>query len=175
MNQVGESGIYWHISGMKWEHVPFMNLAHLLPMFIGEYRHTLDAKNRLSVPAKFRKELGSSVVVTRGLDHCLFVYSKAAWKKEAQKFSAHSTGAASGRAFARLMLAGANEADVDSAGRILVPDYLKAYAGLSGKCVVAGVSDRVELWDEAAWETYTKDIERDADSFAEALGAKALA
>ena len=72
------------------------------------------------------------------------------------------------------MLAGASEADVDSAGRILVPDYLKSYATLSGKCVVAGVSDRVELWDEAAWESYTKDIERDADSFAEALGAKAL-
>lgn len=144
-------------------------------MLIGEYRHTLDAKNRLSVPAKFRKELGSSVIVTRGLDHCLFVYPKAAWKKEAQKFSAHSAGAAAGRAFARLMLAGANEADVDSAGRVLIPDYLKAYASLSGKCVVAGVAERVEIWDEGAWEAYTKDIERDADSFAEALGSRALA
>lgn len=161
---------------MKWELVPFINLAKiLLTMFIGEYRHTLDAKNRLSLPAKFRKELGSSVIVTRGLDHCLFVYPKAAWKKEAQKFAAHSAGGAAGRAFARLMLAGANEADVDSAGRILVPDYLKSYAVLSGKCVVAGVSDRVELWDETAWEAYTKDIERDADSFAETLGARALA
>lgn len=156
---------------MKWEHVSFIN-SRLLTMLIGEYRHTLDAKNRLSLPAKFRKELGSSVIVTRGLDHCLFVYTKAAWKTEAKKFAEHSTGAASGRAIARLMLAGANEADVDSAGRILVPDYLKSYAGLSGKCVVAGVSDRVELWDEAAWETYTKNIERDADSFAEALGSR---
>ena len=144
-------------------------------MLIGEYRHTLDAKNRVSVPAKFRKELGASVVVTRGLDKCLFVYPKAAWKKEAQKFAAHSSGTAAGRAFARLMLSGASEADVDSAGRILVPDYLKAYAGLTGKCVVAGVSDRAELWDEDAWESYTKSIERDADSFAEALGERALA
>ncbi len=144
-------------------------------MFIGEYRHTLDAKNRVSLPAKFRKELGTSVIVTRGLDHCLFVYPKAAWKKEAQKFAQHSAGGAAGRAFARLMLAGANEADVDSAGRILVPDYLKAYATLSGKCVVAGVSDRVELWDEPAWETYTKNIERDADQFAETLGEKSFA
>lgn len=144
-------------------------------MFIGEYRHTLDAKNRVSLPAKFRKELGSTVVVTRGLDKCLFVYSKGAWKEQAKVFAAHSSGAASGRAFARLMLAGASEADVDSAGRVLVPDYLKAYAGLAGKCVVAGVADRVELWDEPAWEAYTRDIERDADSFAEALGAKALA
>lgn len=139
-------------------------------MFIGEYRHTLDAKNRLSLPAKFRKELGSSVVVTRGLDRCLFVYSKAAWKKEAQRFAAHSAGTAAGRAFARLMLAGANEVDVDSAGRVLVPDYLKAYANLAGKCVVAGVSDRIELWDEGAWDTYTEAIERDADAYAEALG-----
>ncbi len=143
-------------------------------MFIGEYRHTLDAKNRVSLPAKFRKELGSSVIVTRGLDHCLFVYPKAAWKKEAQKFAQHSSGGAAGRAFARLMLAGANEADVDSAGRVLVPDYLRTYAGLSGKCVVAGVSDRVELWDEPVWEQYTTDIERDADQFAETLGQKGL-
>jgi len=144
-------------------------------MFIGEYRHTLDAKNRISLPAKFRKELGTSVVVTRGLDHCLFVYPKAAWKKEAQKFAEHSSGGAAGRAFARLMLAGANEADVDSAGRILLPDYLKTYAGLAAKCVVAGVSDRVELWDEPAWETYTAGIERDADQYAETLGARSLA
>lgn len=144
-------------------------------MLIGEYRHTLDAKNRLSLPAKFRKELGSGVVVTRGLDHCLFVYPKTAWKREAQKFAAHSSGTAAGRAFARLMLAGANEAEVDSAGRVLVPDYLRTYAKLGTKCVVAGVADRIEIWDETAWEAYTKDIERDADSFAEALGAKAIA
>ena len=143
-------------------------------MFIGEYRHTIDAKNRVSLPAKFRKELGASVIVTRGLDHCLFVYPKSAWKKEAQKFAEHSSGGAAGRAFARLMLAGASEADVDSAGRVLLPDYLKAYAGLNAtKCVVAGVSDRVELWDEAAWETYTTSIERDADAYAETLSSSA--
>ncbi len=161
---------------MKWEQNPFIILAKNLPiMLIGEYRHTLDAKNRLSLPAKFRKELGSSVIVTRGLDHCLFVYPKAAWKVEAKKFAEHSSGGAAGRAFARLMLAGANEADLDSAGRMLLPDYLKSYAGLSTKCVVAGVSDRLEIWDESAWEAYTKDIERDADSFAETLGARSLA
>ncbi len=109
---------------MKWEITSFN--AEPLLMLIGEYRHTLNAKNRLSLPAKFRKELGNSIIVTRGLDHCLFVYTKAAWKKEAQKFAEHSAGAAAGRAFARLMLAGASEADVDSAGRVLMPDYLKS-------------------------------------------------
>ncbi|MBA3789020.1 division/cell wall cluster transcriptional repressor MraZ [Patescibacteria group bacterium] len=138
-------------------------------MFIGEYRHTFDAKNRISLPAKFRKELGASVIVTRGLDHCLYVYPKAAWKKEAAKIAIHSTGGAAGRGLSRLLLAGATEADVDSAGRILIPDYLKTFAGLAVKSVIAGVSDRVEVWDERAWETYTKNIERDADAFAEKL------
>jgi MraZ protein len=140
-------------------------------MFIGEYRHTLDAKNRLSLPAKFRKELGSSVIVTRGLDHCLFVYTKASWKKEAARIAGYSTGSAAGRGLSRLMLAGASEAEVDSAGRILIPDYLKSFATLSAKAVVAGVSDRVEIWDEDAWTTYTQNIERDADQFAETLGS----
>jgi MraZ protein len=139
-------------------------------MFIGEYRHTFDAKNRISLPAKFRKELGVSVIVTRGLDHCLYVYPKASWKKEAARISAYSSGSAAGRGLARLMLAGASEADVDSTGRILIPDYLKTFASLSVKSVIAGVSDRVEVWDEQAWETYTKNIERDADQFAEKLG-----
>lgn len=138
-------------------------------MFIGEYRHTFDAKNRISLPSKFRKELGGSVIVTRGLDKCLFVYPKAAWKKEAEKLAEHSSGNAAGRGLARLMLAGASEADVDSAGRILVPDYLKSFAGLSVKAVVAGVSGRVELWDERAWTMYTKQIEKNADDFADSL------
>ena len=139
-------------------------------MFIGEYRHTFDSKNRISLPAKFRKELGTSVVVTRGLDHCLFVYPKSAWKKQAAAFAQQSTGSAAGRGLARLMLAGASETDVDGSGRILVPDYLKSFANLTEKGVVAGVSDRIEVWDERAWEEYTKSIERDAEAFAEKLG-----
>lgn len=139
-------------------------------MFIGEYRHTFDAKNRISLPAKFRKELGTQVVVTRGLDKCLFIYPKAAWKKQAAAFASQSTGSAAGRGLARLMLAGASETDVDGSGRILVPDYLKGYAGILDKSVVAGVADRVEVWDETAWGEYTKSIERDAEAFAEKLG-----
>ncbi|MDB4992225.1 MAG: cell division protein MraZ, MraZ protein [Parcubacteria group bacterium] len=138
-------------------------------MFIGEYRHTFDAKNRISVPSKFRKELGKTVIVTRGLDRCLFVYPLSAWKKEAAKLSEYATGSAAGRGLSRLMLSGASEADVDSAGRILVPDYLKSFAALSTKAVVAGVNERVELWDEDAWMTYTETIERDADALAESL------
>lgn len=138
-------------------------------MFIGEYRHTFDAKNRISLPAKFRKELGRTVIVTRGLDRCLFVYPMSAWKKEAAKLAEYATGSAAGRGLSRLLLSGASEADVDSAGRILVPDYLKSFASLSAKAVVAGVNERVELWDEEAWNAYTATIERDADALAEQL------
>ncbi len=99
------------------------------------------------------------------------MYPKSAWKTEAAKMAKNSLGNAAGRGLARLMLAGATEAEVDTAGRVLVPDYLKSFAALSVKSVIAGVSDRVEIWDEGAWEKYTADIERDADQFAEKLSA----
>lgn len=139
-------------------------------MFIGEYLHTLDPKNRISLPAKFRKELGRAVVITRGLDHCLFVYPKKAWVAEASARAVHAGGTAAARGLARLFLAGAMEAEVDGAGRVLVPDHLKKFAGLTSKAVIAGVANRVEIWDESAWQNYTQSIERDADSFAETLG-----
>ena len=139
-------------------------------MFIGEYTHTLDPKNRLSLPAKFRKDLGKSVVLTRGLDKCLFVYPKKEWATEAAARAAHASGTAAGRGLARLFLAGAMEAEVDSAGRVLIPDHLKGYAHLRSKAVVAGVASRIEIWDEATWKKYTTAIERDADAFAEKLG-----
>jgi MraZ protein len=139
-------------------------------MFIGEYLHTLDPKNRISLPAKFRKDLGRAVVITRGLDRCLFVYPKKAWAKEAEARATHAGGTAAARGLARLFLAGAMEAEVDSAGRILIPDHLKSFAGLSSKAVIAGVATRVEMWDETAWKKYTASIERDADAFAEQLG-----
>ncbi len=140
-------------------------------MFIGEYTHTLDPKNRISLPAKFRKDLGRSVVITRGLDHCLFVYSKKEWAKEAESRAFHAGGNAAGRGLARLFLAGAMEVDVDSAGRVLIADHLRAYAGLSSKAIIAGVASRIEIWDEGAWKTYTASIERDADALAESLTA----
>ena len=140
-------------------------------MFIGEYLHTLDPKNRVSLPAKFRKDLGRAVVLTRGLDHCLFVYPKKAWANEALSRAARAGGTAAERGLARLFLAGAMEAEVDAVGRVLVPDHLKSFAGLKAKTVIAGVADRIEIWDEAAWKKYTAAIERDADAFAETLGA----
>ena len=139
-------------------------------MFIGEYLHTLDPKNRISLPARFRKDLGRAVVMTRGLDHCLFVYPKKEWAKEAESRALHAGGTAAARGLARLFLAGAMEAEVDAAGRVLIPDHLKSFAGLGDKAVIAGVAGRIEIWDETAWKKYTAEIERDADAFAETLG-----
>jgi MraZ protein len=139
-------------------------------MFLGEYTHIFDSKNRISVPSKFRKGLGRAVVVTRGLDHCLYVYSRKAWEKEARTYAEGASGNAARRGLARLFLAGSFEAEVDGSGRVLIPENLKSFASISDKAVIAGVADRVEIWEETAWKKYTADIERDADAFAEKVG-----
>jgi MraZ protein len=135
-------------------------------MFLGEYLHTFDSKNRISLPSKFRKGLGRVVVVTRGLDHCLYIYSRKNWEKVAERYVADSYGNTSERGLARLFLAGSFEAEVDGAGRILVPDNLKHFAGIKTKAIVAGVANRVEVWDEDSWKRYTKSIERQAETLA---------
>lgn len=139
-------------------------------MFLGEYLHTLDSKNRIAIPSKFRKDLGRVIVVTRGLDHCLYVYSKKAWEKEAQKYAGEVNGNAARRGLARLFLAGSSEAEVDRSGRVLIPEHLKSFASIADTAVIAGVFERVEIWEEKAWKRYTNAIERDADAFAEKVG-----
>jgi len=139
-------------------------------MLIGEYDHILDPKRRLSLPSKFRKELGRKVVVTRGLDNCLFVYSTKEWEHISKRLGDLSIGQADTRGFNRFMLSGAVEAEVDSAGRILIPDFLARFARLANKVVVAGIHNRVEIWNERAWREYKRRIERQADQMAEKLG-----
>lgn len=139
-------------------------------MLIGEYTHTLDSKKRLSLPAKFRKELGKKVVITKGLDNCLFVYSLKEWDAIAEKLASLPIGQADTRGFNRFMLSGAVETDVDSVGRMLVPDFLKDFAGLKSKVIIAGVHTRVEIWNEKSWDSYKKRIEKQADVMAEKLG-----
>jgi MraZ protein len=139
-------------------------------MLIGEYTHSLDAKKRLSLPAKFRKELGKKVVITHGLDKCLFVYTLKHWDAVSEKLSSLSMGQYDSRGFTRFILAGATEIDIDSIGRVLIPDYLKEFANLSSKVILTGVFNRVEIWNEKAWQEYKKNIEQNADSLAEKLG-----
>src|SRR3989338_4307779 len=128
-------------------------------MFIGEYAHNLDEKGRIAIPIKFRKDLSKGAVVTRGLDSCLFVYTKSEWEKLAEKLATLPISQANSRAFARLMLAGAMDVDVDKQGRIVLPEYLRQFAGLSKNVIVAGLYSRVEIWDESKWQAYKKQTE----------------
>lgn len=139
-------------------------------MFIGEYTHSIDVKKRLALPSKFRKSLGKTVVVTRGLDNCLFVYPMSEWKALAEKLGTMPIGEASTRSFVRLMLAGAVDVTADAQGRVLIPDYLKEYAGLSKDVIVAGLFNRLEVWDEKRWNIYKVNAEKNTDKIAENLG-----
>ncbi len=139
-------------------------------MFIGEFTHNLDPKGRIAVPAIFRGKAGSVFIVTRGLDRCLFVFAASDWETLAQKLIALPLAQANSRAFARLMLAGATETEVDSQGRILIPDYLRQYADLKKEAVVAGLYNRMEIWDAGIWSAYKKKTESASDEIAEKLG-----
>lgn len=139
-------------------------------MFIGQFSHTLDEKGRLSVPVKFRSGLSDGLVVTRGLDRSLFLYPKHEWERLAQKLAALPLGKSDTRAIARLMLAGAMEADIDSAGRIMIPSYLRDYANLKKSVVITGLYDRLEIWDEETWNAYRVQTEAEGNDIAERLG-----
>ncbi|MFZ2153658.1 MAG: division/cell wall cluster transcriptional repressor MraZ [Candidatus Moraniibacteriota bacterium] len=139
-------------------------------MFIGEYQHTIDPKKRVAMPSKCRVELGKKVVITRGMDNCLFVYPMKTWEKLAQKLGNLPVGESGTRSFIRLMLAGALDVELDKQGRILIPDYLKDYAGLKKDVTVAGLFDRLEIWDKTKWNVYKSKAEKSSDEIAEQLG-----
>lgn len=138
-------------------------------MLIGEYQHSLDSKGRLSVPVKFRSELGSSAIVTKGLDGCLFLYPKGEWEKMTMKLANLPVSSSSARAFSRLMLSGAMEVEIDKLGRALLPAYLREYAGVTNEAVLSGVFNRVEIWDKKTWKDYTKQAEASSSENAEKL------
>jgi len=139
-------------------------------VFIGEYQHILDEKKRLAVPAKFRKSFRPGIVLTRGLDGCLFVYTIKEWEKIAEKLGSLPLGERDTRSFIRMVLAGATDGKLDSQGRVLIPGYLKKYANLKKEVVIAGLFNRLEIWDKELWESYKKNAERNQDEIAEQLG-----
>lgn len=139
-------------------------------MLIGEYKHTLDDKKRISLPSKFRKEIGKKIVITPGLDNCLFVFTMSQWGKISEKLSHSSMLQADSRSFNRFMFGGAVEVEIDSIGRMLIPDFLVERAHLKSKVSVIGVQDRIEIWNEEAWSDYKKVMEKQADALAEKLG-----
>lgn len=141
-------------------------------MLIGQYSHTIDDKNRLSLPAKFRKEMGKKVVITPGLDSCLFIFTMKEWEKIAERLSVRegSMLQADNRGFNRYLLGGAVEVEVDGVGRMLLPEHIRVRANLKSKVVFIGVRDRAELWDEETWNNYRSEVEGKAGALAEKLG-----
>ncbi|WP_026690005.1 division/cell wall cluster transcriptional repressor MraZ [Alteribacter aurantiacus] len=133
-------------------------------MFMGEFRHNIDEKGRMIIPAKFREDLGSSFVVTRGLDQCLFVYPEQEWRHLEEKLKTLPFTKKDARAFTRFFFSGATECELDKQGRANIASVLRSYAKLEKECVIIGVSNRVEIWSKEIWEEYVAESE---DSFAE--------
>ncbi len=144
-------------------------------MLIGEYIHTIDNKNRVSLPAKFRKILGKKIVVTPGLDKCLFIFTSKEWLKVSKKLSDSNSELsflkADQRSFNRYMFGRAAEVEVDSIGRILLPEFLKEKIGLKNTAVIVGVEDRVEVWEEKTWNEQKDAMEKQAEHLAEKLAS----
>lgn len=138
-------------------------------MLIGEYIHSIDEKNRLSFPIKFRKEMGKTVVIAPGIEKSLFVFTPAQWKKTVDKL-AEGSFQEDNRSFSRYMIGGASEVSVDANGRILIPESLKTKIAIKDKVAIVGVYTRVELWEEGTWKAYQKDVEIKADKLANRLG-----
>ena len=138
-------------------------------MFIGEYKYNLDSKNRLAIPSKFRKMFKDGAVITKGLDNCLFIYTDKEWKKLVEKLAALPISQAKSRAFSRMMLAGAMDVKLDGQGRVILPDYLKGFAGLGKKVILAGLYNRLEVWDEKMWSKYQRSSEKDTTEISEGL------
>ncbi|MEA2715521.1 MAG: transcriptional regulator MraZ [Candidatus Parcubacteria bacterium] len=175
----------WGTMTIKWEEVVRKDISHnfnfegiSMPrrsrghMLIGQFNHTIDDKNRLSLPAKFREEMGKKVVITPGLDSCLFIFTVKQWEKISERLSVSESSMlqADNRGLNRYLLGGAVEVGVDAAGRMLLPEHLRSRAKLTNKVVFIGVRDRAELWDETAWNEYSDRVGNKADELAEKLG-----
>lgn len=142
-------------------------------MLIGEYIHTIDEKNRVSLPVKFRKEMGKKIIITPGLDNCLFIFTTKEWEKVSNRLSSGDTDlsflSSDQRTFNRNMFGQASDVEVDTIGRILIPDYLKEKIKITGKVALIGVQDRVEVWNEKSWSQFKGEAERKAEGLAEKL------
>jgi MraZ protein len=142
-------------------------------MLLGEYEHTIDEKNRLTLPAKFREAFSEGVVLTRGMDGCLYAYPRRAWETSVEaRLRDLDPLSREGRLMQRFFFSGAAEAEPDRQGRIMVPAALAQHAGLGRDVVVAGMHDHVEIWDRAGWREHLKEIEGSAEHVAERLAAK---
>lgn len=138
-------------------------------MFMGEYEHNIDMKGRIIVPAKLRESLGDQFIVTRGLEHCLFVYPLDEWKVLERKLKNLPLTKKDARAFTRFFFSGATECALDKQGRVNIPQPLRTYAKLEKECTIIGVSSRIEVWAKDIWEQYFTESEQSFADIAENL------
>jgi MraZ protein len=138
-------------------------------MLLGEHEHALDDKNRLTLPARHREQLGEQVVVTQGLDGCLYVYSRPDWAKLADRVGSLDPLRGEARLMQRYFYASAAEADLDKQGRIVIPAALLGSAGIEREVTVTGVNDHLEIWDRAVWREQKQTVEGSAEDVAERL------
>jgi MraZ protein len=162
---MGTSGEEWGFGG--YPHYP---TTKEVLMFIGEYTHNLDDKGRLAIPVKFRSQLATGAVVTKGLDNCLSLYTESAWADEAARLANLPLTQSKARAYARFMLSSAFGVEIDKQGRIVLPAGLREFAGIIGATVVTGLGDHIEIWNQKAWDEYRLNIEKDSVNIAEELG-----
>lgn len=142
-------------------------------MLVGEYEHTIDDKNRLTLPAKFRQAFAEGLVLSRGIERCLYAYPRSEWAATVQsRLGELDLLSKEGRLMQRYFFAGAAEAEVDKQGRVMVPSSLGSYAGLGKEVVVAGIHDHLEIWDRAAWKRELAEVEGSAEDVAERLAAQ---
>jgi MraZ protein len=142
-------------------------------MLLGAHEHTIDDKNRLTLPAKFRQAFGDGIVVTRGLDGCLYAFRRADWDRLVEsRLATLDPLSPEGRRLERFFYSGASETELDKQGRVMVPRELIEHAKLGREVVVAGVNDRLEIWDRAAWRKELAEVEGSAEDVAERLAAK---
>lgn len=136
-------------------------------MFIGEYEHSVDAKGRAIMPAKLREDIGEKFIVTKGLDGCLFAYSKTEWSNFEEKLKTLPLTNKNARDFVRFFLSGAVECEIDKQGRFLIPNNLRIYATLEKEIMIIGVGTRIEIWNRDSWKKYSSDENISADEIAE--------
>jgi MraZ protein len=142
-------------------------------MLLGQYEHTIDDKNRLTLPAKFRRPFADGIVVTRGMDGCLYAYTAADWEKLAEsRLGSLDPLSQEGRRMQRFFFSAAVDAQLDKQGRVMIPGALLEHAKLGREVVVAGVYDHLEIWDRAAWRRELDEVEGSAEDVAERLAAK---
>lgn len=136
-------------------------------MFIGEYEHSVDAKGRVIMPAKLREDIGEKFIITKGLDGCLFAYSKIEWSNFEEKLKTLPLTNKNARDFVRFFLSGAVECEIDKQGRFLIPNNLRTYATLEKEINIIGVGTRIEIWNRESWKQYSSAENISADEIAE--------